>query len=144
MKWQQRSGTESAILNRESGDSESCDSNRAIPRMPFGWQFWIEFLWFCFSAIRLSLVLLAAEFLRFLASDSGNRAVRNSRFCAAKVETVFEISLTILAEGKRRQKVAKTIFATCWQSSRATNIPAPFGWFWYFRGDTDSAGGEGR
>ena len=25
------SGTESAILNRESGDSESCDSNRAIP-----------------------------------------------------------------------------------------------------------------
>ena len=26
------SGTESAILNRESGDSESCDSNRAIPR----------------------------------------------------------------------------------------------------------------
>ena len=24
--------TESAILNRESGDSESCDSNRAIPR----------------------------------------------------------------------------------------------------------------
>ena len=27
------SGTESAILNRESGDSESCDSNRAIPRL---------------------------------------------------------------------------------------------------------------
>ena len=26
------SGTESAILNRESSDSESCDSNRAIPR----------------------------------------------------------------------------------------------------------------
>ena len=26
------SGTESAILNRESGDSESRDSNRAIPR----------------------------------------------------------------------------------------------------------------
>ena len=26
------SGTESAILNRESGDSESCDSNRLIPR----------------------------------------------------------------------------------------------------------------
>ena len=26
------SGTESAILNRESVDSESCDSNRAIPR----------------------------------------------------------------------------------------------------------------
>ena len=25
------SGTESAILNRESGDSESCDWNRAIP-----------------------------------------------------------------------------------------------------------------
>ena len=25
------SGTESAILNRESGDSESCDSNCAIP-----------------------------------------------------------------------------------------------------------------
>ena len=25
------SGTESAILNRESSDSESCDSNRAIP-----------------------------------------------------------------------------------------------------------------
>ena len=28
----QLSGTESAIQNRESGDSESCDSNRAIPR----------------------------------------------------------------------------------------------------------------
>ena len=27
------SGTESAILNRESSDSESCDSNRAIPRL---------------------------------------------------------------------------------------------------------------
>ena len=26
------SSTESAILNRESGDSEPCDSNRAIPR----------------------------------------------------------------------------------------------------------------
>ena len=26
------SGTESAILNRESSDSDSCDSNRAIPR----------------------------------------------------------------------------------------------------------------
>ena len=26
------SGTESAILNRESGGSEWCDSNRAIPR----------------------------------------------------------------------------------------------------------------
>ena len=26
------SGTESAILNRESSDSESCGSNRAIPR----------------------------------------------------------------------------------------------------------------
>ena len=26
------SGTESAILNRESSDSGSCDSNRAIPR----------------------------------------------------------------------------------------------------------------
>ena len=26
------SGTESAILNRELGDSESCDSNRAIAR----------------------------------------------------------------------------------------------------------------
>ena len=26
------SGTESAILNRESSDSNSCDSNRAIPR----------------------------------------------------------------------------------------------------------------
>ena len=26
------SGTESAILNRESGDSGSCDSKRAIPR----------------------------------------------------------------------------------------------------------------
>ena len=26
------SGTESVILNRVSGDSESCDSNRAIPR----------------------------------------------------------------------------------------------------------------
>ena len=26
------SGTESAILNRESSDSESCDSNRATPR----------------------------------------------------------------------------------------------------------------
>ena len=28
----QLSGTESAILNRESSDSESCNSNRAIPR----------------------------------------------------------------------------------------------------------------
>ena len=28
------SGTESAILNRESDDSDSCDSNRAIPRSP--------------------------------------------------------------------------------------------------------------
>ena len=27
------SGTDSAILNRESSDSESCDSNRAIPRL---------------------------------------------------------------------------------------------------------------
>ena len=26
------SGTESAILNRESSDSESCDLNRVIPR----------------------------------------------------------------------------------------------------------------
>ena len=40
------SGTESAILNRESGDSESCDSNREVPRsalsivrMRFGWRF---------------------------------------------------------------------------------------------------------
>ena len=31
-KGQGLSGTESAILNRESSDSESCDSNRAIPR----------------------------------------------------------------------------------------------------------------
>ena len=37
------SGTELAILNRESGDSETCDSNRVIPRsrlnidrLPFG------------------------------------------------------------------------------------------------------------
>ena len=27
------SGTESSILNRESSDSESCDLNRAIPRL---------------------------------------------------------------------------------------------------------------
>ena len=29
------SGTESAILNRESGDSELCDSNGAIPTLSF-------------------------------------------------------------------------------------------------------------
>ena len=29
---QRLSGTESAILNRESSDSEKCDSNRVIPR----------------------------------------------------------------------------------------------------------------
>ena len=37
------SGTELAILNRESGDSESCDSSRgsllSIDRIRFGWLF---------------------------------------------------------------------------------------------------------
>ena len=59
------SGTESAILNRESSDSESCDSKVAvsIERMRFEWRFRIDFLRFYFLAIRLIFSLLAAEFL---------------------------------------------------------------------------------
>ena len=86
------SGTESAILNRESSDSESCDSNRAIPRS-------LETLTCCDSdgdsesIFRDSTLLRFHSFFcfslrnfwRFQARDSGNRAIRDSRFCAAKL-----------------------------------------------------------
>ena len=42
---------------------------------------------FFFTAIRLDFWLLAAEFLAIPARDSGNRAIRDSRFCATKYRT---------------------------------------------------------
>ena len=80
------SGTESAILNRESGDSESCDPNRAIPRS-------LQALIGCDSdgdsesifrdsiLLRFHSILCFSlrNFWRFQARDSGNRAVRDSR-----------------------------------------------------------------
>ena len=59
---------------------ESCDSKVAlsIGRLRFGWRFWVDFPRFCFTAIRLIFLLLAAEFWRFWARDSGNRAIRDS------------------------------------------------------------------
>ena len=71
------SGTESAILNRESGDSESCDSNRAIPRsLRLGGDsesiFCDSTLLRFDSFLRFSL----RNFWRFRARDSGNRAIR--------------------------------------------------------------------
>ena len=87
-KGRELSGTESAILNRESSDSESCDSNRAMPRS-------LETLTGCDSesVFRDSTLLRFHSFFcfslrnlnwRFQARDSGNRAIRDSRFCAAK------------------------------------------------------------
>ena len=81
------SGTESAILNRESGDSKVPSS---IVRMWFGWRFWIDFPWFYFTPIRLIFMLLAAVFFwRFQACDSGNRAIRDLRFCASEIPPVL-------------------------------------------------------
>ena len=80
--------SESALLNRESSDSESCDSKVAlsIDTMRFGWRFRIDSLRFYFIAIRL--VFLAsrwqlAEFLaipdpRFWESCDSRFAIRNS------------------------------------------------------------------
>ena len=44
-----------AILNRESGDSESCDSKvtLSIDRMRIGWRFQIDFPRFYFTVVRL-------------------------------------------------------------------------------------------
>ena len=74
-------GTESAILNRELDDSELGDWSRMIPRSRLN-----------FIALPLICVLLAAEVLAIPGprSDSGNRANRDSSFCAA--ETVDENS----------------------------------------------------
>ena len=76
---------ESAIPNRDSGDSESCDSNRAIPRS-------LEALIGCdsdgdsestfrdstFAALGLIFCFSLRIFWRFQARDSGNRVIRDS------------------------------------------------------------------
>ena len=91
-KCAQLSGTESSILNRESSESESCDPNHAMP-------WFLEALIRCDSdgdseSIFRDSTLLRfnsffcfslQNFLRFQARDYGNRAIRDSRFCAAKV-----------------------------------------------------------
>ena len=74
------SGTESAILNRESGDSESCDSKVAldIDSMQCRWRFCVDFPRFYFTAIRLIFVASRCGISwRFRA---WNRASRDSRF----------------------------------------------------------------
>ena len=84
-------GTESAILNRESGDAESCDSNRArdskvplsIVRMRFGWRFWIDFLrFYCDSTFDSFFSLIIPELLAI--SDPRFQGSCGSRFCAAR------------------------------------------------------------
>ena len=72
------SGTESAILNQESGDSESCDSNRAVHvgsqlhmvkrgKLYFGLAFLSRFsvVLLKFVATRLTRMLLPQKFWRF-------------------------------------------------------------------------------
>ena len=89
LRLEELSGTESAILNRESGDSESCDSNRAIPRS-------LQALKGCDSdgdsessfcdsgVLRFDslFLLLAAEFLAIPGPRFWESC--DSRFCAAK------------------------------------------------------------
>ena len=69
------SGTELAILSREPCDSKVAIS---IDKMRFGWQFWIDFLRFYFIAIQLIFCFSLRNFWRFLARDSGIRAIRDS------------------------------------------------------------------
>ena len=83
------SGAESAILNRESSDSESCDSNRAIPRSltvaSIGCGSDGDSERFCeifyFIAVRLISGFSLRNLCRLQARHSGNRAIRDSRFC---------------------------------------------------------------
>ena len=82
--YQHLSGTESAILSRESGDAESGNSNRTIPMPPLN----VDRLRFGLAILnRFSAILLRFDsilcfslqkFLRFQACDSGNRAIRDS------------------------------------------------------------------
>ena len=52
--------------------------------MRFGRWFWIDFPRFYFTAIRLFFGFSLRSFWRVQARDSGNRAIRDLRFCAAK------------------------------------------------------------
>ena len=85
------SGTELVILNRESGDSESYDSNRAIPRslsalIGCNSDGDSESVFFDSTLLRFNSILCFSlrNFWRFLARDSWNRAIHTLRFCAAK------------------------------------------------------------
>ena len=82
------SGTESAILNRESGDSESCDSNHAMPRS-----------WLNIDRVqvglaiqnRFSAILLYCNSTHLYASGNFWPAILGSchlRFCAAKFRPI--------------------------------------------------------
>ena len=80
--------TESAFLNQESSDSESC----AIPRSRYTFLGCdsdgdSESIFRDSTLLRFDSVflLLPAEFLAIPARDSGNRAIRDSRFCATKL-----------------------------------------------------------
>ena len=83
---------------------ELCDSKVAlsIVRMRFGWRFC--FLRFYVVAIRLNFLFLAAEFLSIPARHSGNRAIRDSRFCATKAQRLKISCLELSALRRHRNR----------------------------------------